>query len=282
MDWTRKESEVDKETGFSYWTKAEDCRHPWARRETLDELRAWIAEAEHADVLREAGEKIYPLLLSGPTRCGKTSTMCWLAKSYFDVPSYRVNLASIIAPHMGETTRNMRAALTEAMHGPTALWIMDEVDGLFPQRKRDGGGGATNEMNAAMSVALTIIEALPQHLMLVGTTNEADIIDKAMLARFRHVSFPRWEELDDSERRGFAKSHQLEDAWSARSYADVVQMARDFRVKKILAKAKDKEAEAEKPEEAAKSTDPGRLLKKRPTKSNPNGVDDTVPPDQAF
>lgn len=236
---------VDAEAGLQYWTKAEDKRYPWARKETRESIRAWILEAENADKLTSAGERVFPLLLSGETRCGKTSTMCSLALEYFGIPSYRVNLCSVIAPHMGETTRNMRAALDEAMAGPQALWIMDEVDGLFPQRSTDTQACA-KEMNAALSVALTAIEQLPQHLMLVGTTNEPDIIDRAMLARFTHVRFPRWSELTDAEKRSFAKSHQLDtamDAAVAGSYAEVVQRARTERVKKIIGTPTGKGAE---------------------------------------
>ena len=232
-----REPPADVETGLFYWSKAEDTRYPWARAETRAALREWILEAENADKLTEAGEKVYPLLLSGETRCGKTSTVCSLAMEYFGIPSYRVNLASIIAPHMGETTRNVRAALSEAMSGPPALWIMDEVDGLFPSRTSDTQAAA-KEMNAALSVALTTIESLPQHLMLVGTTNEPEIVDRAMLARFRHVRFPRWRELAEAERRAFARSHQFEEGWTGESYADVVQAARAVRVRKIIDAAK--------------------------------------------
>lgn len=231
-----EQRQSDPETGLLYWTKASDTRYPWARKETGDALRAWIREAENADKLTAAGERVCPLLLSGETRCGKTSTMCSLALEYFGIPSYRVNLCHIIGGHMGETMKSVQGALMEAANGPTALWIMDEVDGLFPQRHRDTQA-CTVEMNAALSVALTIIESLPQHLMLVGTTNEPEIIDRAMLARFTHVRFPRWAELTDAEKRSFAKSHQLDTAWdvlTAGSYAEVVQRARTERVKKIL------------------------------------------------
>jgi hypothetical protein len=74
--------------------------------------------------------------------------------------------------------------------------------------------------------------------MLVATTNEIDILDKAMLARFQVVQFPRWEELTDGERRSFAKSHGHEDAHVAGSYAEVVQRARAVRVQRIISEAK--------------------------------------------
>jgi AAA+ superfamily predicted ATPase len=227
---------VDPQTGLAHWTRAEDVRHPWARQEIQDELRGWIREAENADKLTAAGEKVMPLLLSGESRCGKTSTLCWLAHTYFGVPAFRASIGSMIGGYMGETTKSFRAAILEAMNGPEGLYVMDEVDGIFQQRQAGAHGGATQEMNAAIATALSLIESLPQHLMLVATTNEPKIIDRAMLARFTCVAFPAWAELDDSERREFAKSHQMEDAWSAHSYAEAVQLARRDRVGRILAK----------------------------------------------
>jgi AAA+ superfamily predicted ATPase len=227
---------IDPTTGFAHWTRVEDVRHPWARQEIQDELRGWIREAENADKLTAAGEKVMPLLLSGESRCGKTSTLCWLARSYFDVPAFRASIGSMIGGYMGETTKAFRNAIVEAMHGPTGLYVLDEVDGIFQQRQAGAHGGATQEMNAAIATALSLIESLPQHLMLVATTNEPKIVDRAMLARFTHVEFPAWSELDDSERKAFAKSHQFADAWRAQSYAEAVQLARRDRVKRILSK----------------------------------------------
>lgn len=229
---------VDAETGLTYWMKASDARFPWAREETRNQIRGWISEAENADKLTAAGEKVYPLMMSGETRCGKTSTMCTLAAKHFGLPCYRMNITTVIGQFMGETTRQFRESLLEAMAGPPALWIIDEVDGIFGQRSSAGTGGAEKEFNAAISVGLSMIENLPQHVMLVATTNEPDIIDRAMMARFTHLAFPRWAELDETERRSFARSHQLEDAWVAKSYADVVHMARNARVRKILEEAK--------------------------------------------
>jgi AAA+ superfamily predicted ATPase len=227
--------------GFKYWIRAEDSRFPWAREKTRNAIRGWIVEAEHGDLLKTAGEKIYPLLLSGETRCGKTSTLCSLAKKHFGIPIYRMNISAVIGTFMGETTKQFRDSLMEAMTGPPAMWIIDEVDGIFGQRSNSGSGGVEKEYNSAISVGLSLIENLPQHLMLVATTNEPGILDRAMMARFTHIAFPRWADLDEKERRAFARSHQFEEAWVAESYSEVVQCARGERVRGILERAAIKE-----------------------------------------
>ena len=220
---------------LTHWVRVQDTRHPWARSETLDDLRGWIREAENGDKLAEAGEKVMPLLLSGETRCGKTSTLCWLAHSYFEVETYRASIGSMLGAVMGETVKNFGKAIAEACHGPPGLYLMDEVDGIFQQRHCDtAGGGAVQELNSAIAAALSMIENLPQHLMLAATTNEPGILDRAMLARFTHVGFPGWGELSEAERKDFARSHKHEPAWVRDSYAGCVQEARRERIRKIL------------------------------------------------
>lgn len=226
--------------GLTHWVRVQDTRHPWARPETLDELRGWIREAENGDKLAEAGEKVMPLLLSGETRCGKTSTLCWLAHSYFEVETYRASIGSMIDSLMGKTVKNFGEALTEACNGPPGLYLMDEVDGIFQQRVQErAGGGAVQELNSAIAAALSMIENLPQHLMLAATSNEPGILDRAMLARFTHVRFPSWEELEREERREFACSHRYEPGAARASYAECVQEARRERIRRILGDERD-------------------------------------------
>jgi SpoVK/Ycf46/Vps4 family AAA+-type ATPase len=262
-----RETQDDAPAGLRFWSPAADKRYPWCRPSIAAELESWMHEAEHGDILAEAGERVMPLLLSGETRCGKTSSVCQVA-SYFDVPAYRMSIGSIVDSYMGQTTKNLKAAIEEAMIGPTALWIMDEIDGVFQRREQSGRGGAVQETNRAISVALAMIEQLPPHVMLVGTTNEVGLIDPAMLARFRHVRFPAWAELDEQERRAFAKSHKHEDGWQAGSYSDVVQAARTVRVRKIIETA-----------EAAKEPTAPKVKR---GKKNLNGVDTTPPDGCAF
>ena len=218
---------------LKHWAPASDTRYPWARKSVADSIRQWMVEAENADVLRAAGERVMPLLLTGETRCGKTSTMVEVARHY-DVPAFRMTMGQVVGKYMGETIRGVKAALDEAASAVTGLWILDEVDGIFQQRGGGDNSGCAHEWNAAIGQGLAAIEALPPHVMLVATTNEPGIIDRAMLARFQRVDFPPWAELTEGERRAFARSHRHEDAWVADSYAGVVQMARSARVKKIL------------------------------------------------
>ena len=218
---------------LKHWAPASDTRYPWARKSVSEAIRQWMVEAENADVLHAAGERVMPLLLTGETRCGKTSTMVEVARHY-DVPAFRMTMGQVVGQYMGETIKGVKAALDEAASAATGLWILDEVDGIFQQRGGGDNSGCAHEWNAAIGQGLAAIEALPPHVMLVATTNEPGIMDRAMLARFQRVDFPPWAELIEAERRAFARSHKYEDAWTAESYSGVVQAARTVRVRKIL------------------------------------------------
>ena len=222
------------------WVPASDTRYPWARKSVAESIRQWMVEAENADVLHAAGERVLPLLLTGETRCGKTSTMVEVARHY-DVPAFRMTMGSVVGSYMGETIKGVKEALDEAASAAAGLWILDEVDGIFQQRGGSDNSGCSHEWNAAIAQGLAAIEALPPHVMLVATTNEPGIIDRAMIARFTRVDFPAWSELTGGERRAFARSHKFEEAWEADSYAGVVQAARSARVKKILSQTHDRD-----------------------------------------
>jgi hypothetical protein len=215
----------------TFWAEARETRKPWAPDCVLSAIRDWLFEAEHAKELSSAGEKVMPLLLAGPTRCGKTSVACGIAR-HFGLPAQRMAIGSVIGQFMGQTTKAMKNALDEAYRSQLGVWIIDELDGLFQQRT--GGHGPEQEMTSAISVALATIEAMPAHVLLVGTTNEIELIDRAMVARFCLVEWPPWERLCEADKRQFAKSHGCEEACDARSYSGAVQWARRARVRKIV------------------------------------------------
>jgi SpoVK/Ycf46/Vps4 family AAA+-type ATPase len=221
---------------LKYWTPASDARSPWCPQFVRDQLKEWIAENEFADELRASGEKILPLLLAGESRCGKTSTLCSVANG-FGIEAFRMNVARVIGSFLGETTKAILNALHETIDTTAAVWILDEVDGVFGKR---GGAsdGATREMNTAMTAALTMIENMPNHVTIAATTNELDLIDRAMVARFHVVVFPTWRDLGTEDRQAFAKSHGSEVAWRSGSYSECVQSARKERVSRIIEKAR--------------------------------------------
>ncbi len=150
-----------------------------------------------------------------------------------------MSLAQIRGGHLGESSRYMTEALREASTplDMGTLWVMDELDGVAQRRLGDSAAG--QELAASVAVLLTELENLPAWTMLAATSNVTGLIDPAVLARFTVVEFPKWAELNDSDRFSFVASHGA--AWggsAANSYSEAVQRARQSRVARIIEKAK--------------------------------------------
>ncbi len=224
---------------YKYWVPVKESRSPWTPPSVTAALEQWLEEAKHAEALKAAGEKVLPLLLAGETRCGKTSTLCAVAQKLgLDVK--RMSLAQIRSSHLGESSQHMTEALREASTplDMGTLWVMDELDGVAQRRLGDSAAG--QELAASVAVLLTEIENLPAWTMLAATSNVTGLIDPAVLARFTVVEFPKWAELTIDDKRTFVESHGT--AWGAglaNSYSDAVQRARQSRVARIIAKAKE-------------------------------------------
>jgi hypothetical protein len=116
----------------------------------------------------------------------------------------------------------------------SGLWLIDEIEGATPYRR--GGSGGEQERSSAVATILTELDNLPPSVILAATSNTAELIDKAVLGRFRVVEFPSWEALPAGERMAFAKSHGWTSAGGA-SYADVVKAARHERVRDLIGEA---------------------------------------------
>lgn len=218
------------------WETVNEPRSPTVPAAISSAIDAWATEAQYGLELAEAGERVMPLLLCGETRCGKTSLLCAVA-ARMGLKVNRLSLANVVASHMGESAALLKTALAEAKTSQRALWLIDEVDAI--SYKRHGGEAASQERALSVGVLLSELEMLPPGLMLAATSNTANLMDVAVLARFNVVEFPRWDDLDEPDREAFAASHGLTNgAGAATSYAEVVTEARRVRVTKVIERAK--------------------------------------------
>lgn len=216
---------------LQHWHDVSEPRSPWVPDRVRSQLDAWWLEVTNVAELVKHGERTYPLLLAGETRCGKTSSVCALAKAA-GIPVYRLDLGSVVKSYMGETARVLSDAMNEMALGGFSIWLIDEIDGVAQQR---GGDGAPDKERAhAVATLLTRLEHLSPTAPLVATTNTVDLIDAAVLARFTVVSWPRWDDLGFSEMKAFIASHGGSRVYEGSSYADAVQRARVERVERII------------------------------------------------
>ena len=229
---------ADTKIALKHWTGVAEPRAPWIPDAVREGVEVWHEESKHAEALVAAGEKVLPLLLSGETRCGKTSSLAGVAVR-LGLPLYRFTLTSAMGLHVGESAKGIKDELDEASaQDCRAIWLVDEIDAVTS--KRGGSGAAADkEFNSVVAVILTEIEKLPPGFLLCATTNTEKVMDRAVVARFQTIAFPKWEDLSASDRLEFASSHGDAAACEgAKTYADVVVKARRTRVDAVLAGAK--------------------------------------------
>lgn len=219
-----------------FWRNVEESRSPWTPDDVTAQVDKWLREMNAASVLAAAGERVRPLLLVGETRCGKTSSVCRIARDR-DVPVYQMNLQTIVQSHMGETAGLLTQAFDEMARNVGCVWLLDEVDSVAAAR--GNGSPLEKDMAHTVNVLLTLMDRAPAETKMVATTNRVDAIDSAVLGRFDVIEWPRWDGLSAESRRLFAASHGAENstADSEHSYASCVRRARDQRVARILESA---------------------------------------------
>lgn len=220
---------------LKHWQRVELERSPYVPDSARRALESWLEEVRYSAQLAAVGERTRPLLLVGPTRCGKTSSAHAFAKQ-LSLPLFRLGLNEVLGSFMGETSAKLAAALKE-MTQP-AVWLVDELDAVAMNRQYDGK--ADNERAHAVGFLLTALDGLPAGTLLVATTNMSSAIDSAVRARFQEVTWPDWETVDQS---AFVASHGGDTGRYYGSYAHAAEQSRQHRVAAIIARAKLEAAE---------------------------------------
>ncbi len=150
-----------------------------------DELRVainrFLEEYEHCEAL----EKYYlpvanKLFLNGKSGCGKTMTAKGIA-SALDKKIFIVNLSTIVSSKLGETAKNLSQLFQTVKH-KKAILFFDEFDSLGSVRDYDNNDAS--EMKRVVNTLLQLIDDFPKDSILIGATNQIQLIDEALLRRF--------------------------------------------------------------------------------------------------
>lgn len=145
------------------------------------QVEAIIDEWNQKEFLAE--KSLFPIstvLLHGPPGTGKTITAKHIA-TRAGMEVVRLNMAQLIASHLGETGRNLDSALSWCFQTGTAL-IIDEIDAVT--ETRGGEGNAGQEMSRVVACLLGEMDAGKTPPLFIGTTNRLDSMDPAILRRF--------------------------------------------------------------------------------------------------
>lgn len=143
-----------------------------------------------------------PLLLCGPTGCGKT-----MLSRYVGGRLNAVRRGVIIEAHkmIGSLLGQSAGALDKAFQAAnlnSGLIVLEEIDALAECRT-DTGSGADRENNRITVSLMRLIETASA--AIIATTNRAEILDPALLRRFEYrvdMVMP-----DEALRRSVLASH---------------------------------------------------------------------------
>ena len=146
-----------------------------------NQINDFLAEYEHREILESFKLPVAnKLFLYGQSGCGKTMTAKALA-TRLKKKMFIVNLSTIVSSKLGETAKNLAALFKNVEHKKAVLFF-DEFDSLGSMR--DYENNDASEMKRVVNTILQLIDAFPKDSVLIGATNQIQLIDEALLRRF--------------------------------------------------------------------------------------------------
>ncbi|MCG8508913.1 MAG: ATP-binding protein, partial [Rhodospirillales bacterium] len=140
-----------------------------------------VQEHHRVDLLRSYNlEPRNRVLLIGPPGNGKTSLAEAFAHALM-VPMFVVRYEGVVGTYLGETAVRLRRILEHARARKCVLFF-DEFETLGKER---GDRHETGEIKRVVSSLLMQIDSLPSHVVVIGATNHAELLDRAVWRRFQ-------------------------------------------------------------------------------------------------
>ena len=150
-------------------------------KEVKEISREVVQEHHRIDLLRSYNlEPRNRVLFIGPPGNGKTSLAEALAHALM-VPLLIVRYEGVVGTYLGETAVRLRRLLEHARTRKCVLFF-DEFETLGKER---GDRHETGEIKRVVSSLLMQIDSLPSHVVVIGATNHAELLDRAVWRRFQ-------------------------------------------------------------------------------------------------
>jgi SpoVK/Ycf46/Vps4 family AAA+-type ATPase len=122
------------------------------------------------------------LLLVGPPGTGKTMTAAALAGE-LGLPLFGIQLDGLITKYMGETAAKLRVVF-DAIQATRGVFLFDEFDALGGER---GSKNDVGEIRRVLNSFLQFLEQDESESIVLGATNHASLLDRALFRRFDAV-----------------------------------------------------------------------------------------------
>ncbi|MBI1748235.1 MAG: AAA family ATPase [Acidobacteria bacterium] len=150
-------------------------------KDVVEISRELVQEHHRTDLLRSYNlEPRNRILLIGPPGNGKTSLAEAIARALM-VPLLVVRYEGVVGAYLGETAVRLRRLLEHASTRKCVLFF-DEFETLGKER---GDRHETGEIKRVVSSLLMQIDSLPSHVVVIGATNHAELLDRAVWRRFQ-------------------------------------------------------------------------------------------------
>ena len=133
-----------------------------------------------ADKLHEKGIRYIPsVVLYGESGCGKTELARYIAHKA-GLNYVYVRFSALIDSYLGKTQKNI-SKIFDYLRNSKCVVCFDEIDAIGMDRC---GIGDVGEMSRVVISLMQELDTLPNSVILVGTTNRFDRLDKALVRRF--------------------------------------------------------------------------------------------------
>lgn len=170
--------------------------------------RIALEHARKFDLLAQGLQPARKLLFTGQSGVGKTMAAGAVAHAV-RLPMFRVELHSVIASHLGETSANLAKVFDHVRTLP-GVYLFDEFDALGTDRSAvNDGSSAGAEMRRVVNSLLLLIEDDRSDSLIVAATNYSTLLDSAIFRRFDELiafetlSMPELVELTRRKLDGF-------------------------------------------------------------------------------
>ncbi|XP_066250735.1 mitochondrial inner membrane m-AAA protease component paraplegin isoform X2 [Euwallacea similis] len=161
-------------------------------REAKQEIIEFVDYLKRPEHYRSLGAKVPKgALLLGPPGCGKT-LLAKAVATEANVPFLSMNGSEFIEMIGGLGAARVRDLFKEARKRAPCIVYIDEIDAVGRKRSGTLGSGASGESEQTLNQLLVEMDGMAskENVIMLASTNRADILDKALLrpGRFdRHI-----------------------------------------------------------------------------------------------
>ena len=154
-----------------------------------------ILGLKRPDLFKKYKKSIHDgFILYGPPGTGKTYLVGALAHEA-KIKLLVVNIHQLLDQYVGNTEKNVHAIFEQARKNAPCIILFDEIDGLGMSRNASGESG-NRSSTLALNQILMEMDSLGtknEDIMIIGTTNEPQDIDTALLrsGRFTNLMYVR-------------------------------------------------------------------------------------------